>query len=369
MVSNAIHATYTETYDLNTINGSLSLLAIHTPQSATLKSMFHGLYENYSKMKVLGCNFKLVCASRQELDPTLVGMSDGQIDPRDVLNPILFKACTGEGINALVDQIYNHAEADNILAASSVDHHIDSNSSALTAYYSLLSDDSWRKEHPQRGITVMGLKPFVHKVVTTQPFKWSVAPTATPNNGSNDQPRFDGKTSGAGSSFFGPGAQSGSATYSTDPINPSVFISNGLTDMPWMDTAYSKVCTYSDASGTSQGSAKAFVLQSNIPRIYMGCLILPPSVSSTMKLFFRMQIVWHIAFKDFRPATDLRPVDAPGPICDDTVGDVPQVNSLSDATNCGYFNLYHSASKLDRDVGSLDTTGVESIEVIGEKVA
>lgn len=69
MTSNTIHATYTETYDLNTINGELSLLGIHTPQSKSLKRMFHGFFEQYRKVKILGCNLKMVCASTQRLTP------------------------------------------------------------------------------------------------------------------------------------------------------------------------------------------------------------------------------------------------------------------------------------------------------------
>lgn len=368
MVHNTIHATYTETYDLNTIQDELSLLAIHTPQSNTLKRFFHGFYEQYSKMKVLGCNFMLSCASKQELDPTLVGFEAGQIDPRDIMNPILFKACTGEGMNALLDQIYNRSE-DNYTPLNnlggSVDQHLDGNVGALAAYYSLLADDTWRKAHPQRGIMISGLKPMVHKVVTTQPFKWSVAPkTSNPFNGSPDAPGIaGGATPNDTNTVRGFGAQSGSKTdLSTDPVNPTVFVSNGLTEMPWLDTAYSKVHTYVDGSGQTQGTAKAYSLQSNIPRVYMGALVLPPS-SGAQNLYFRMTMVWHILFKDFRPTQDLLPVVAPGPI--DTDSDSLEGTGLNEQN--GYFNMYHTASKLQKDYGSIDTTGVESVTTVMEK--
>lgn len=365
MVSNTIHATYMETYDINTIKDELSILAVHTPQSNTLKRFFHGLYEQYSKMKVLGCNFQIACASKQDLDPTLVGFEAGQIDPRDVMNPILFKACTGEGINALLDQIYNHGERVNssgsVLGAS-IDQH-GSVTSALDAYYSLLADGSYRQAHPQRGMLVQGLKPMVHKVVTTQPFKWEVT---SRTNGGGQNPVILGDsnpTSGQTASFVGGfGGQSGSKQFDTDPVNPSVFVSNGVTEMPWLPTAYSKVHTYVNDSGQTMGSAKAYSLQSNIPRVYMGALVLPPSAGA-QNLFFRITVVWHILFKDFRFAQDLLPITAPGPI--DTDSDSLEGTGLSEQN--GYFNMYHTASKLTKDVGSFDTQGVESIECIMEK--
>lgn len=366
MVHNTIHATYTETYDLNTINDELSLLAVHTPQSPTLKRMFHGFFEQYRKFRILGCNFRMVCASQQALDPTLVGFESGQMDPRDVLNPILFKACTGESMNVLLDQIYNRSEevlptsADN---NGSVSQHIVTNQYSLRSYYSLLADDSFRKEHPQKGITVMGLKPYVHKVVTTQPFKWNVGGgSAGSAINSADRPAVTSPNPQNAGSVYGFGGQSGSRDSTTDPVNPSVFVSNGLTDMPWLDTSFTKVHTYTDGSGQTAGTAKAVSLAANIPRVYMGVLVMPPSVA--LNLYFRLQIVWHIAFRDFRPAQDLLPIVAPGSIDTDT--DSLEGQSLTTPT--GYFEMYHTPSKLSKDVGSIDTTGVENITLVNEKV-
>lgn len=363
MVHNVIHATYTETYDLNTVNNELSLLAIHTPQANTLKAMFHGFFEQYRKFKILGCNFKMVCASQQALDPTLVGMGTGQIDPRDVLNPILFKACTGESMNVLLDQIYNAGE-DAVTAnyGHSVDQHKDSQQVALDSYYTLLADDSFRREHPQKGITVMGLKPYVHKVVTTQPFKWSSSSSDGAYSG-RDLPNLANSSVSSSNRVQGFGAPSGTANYTTDAINPSVFVSNGLTPMPWLDTSFVSVHSFANSSGQDAGDSRAVTLATNVPRVYMGCIVLPPS-AGTMNLYYRMQIVWHIQFKDFRPAIDLLPVSAPEGIDATEMGNMG--NSLSD--KIGYFNLYHTSSKLSKDYGSIDTTGVENVEIVNEKV-
>lgn len=365
MVNNVIHATYTETYDINTLLDELSILAIHTPQAPALKRMFHGFFEQYKKFKILGCNFRMVCATRQELDPTMAGSGAGQIDPRNVLNPILFKACTGEHINALCDQIYNRGEEvapTNATVGGSVGQHIDNGSSAVAAYYELFSDDSWRKEHPQKGITVMGLRPMVHRVVTTQPFKWN---SALGSGANPDRPLISEGAVNATDTARGFGGISGSKNYDQDPVNPSVFVSNGLTEMPWLDTSYSTVGTYVEATGGSAGQSKVEALCANVPRVYMGCLILPPSLGeNSANLYFRLQINWHVLFRDFRPVQDILGVRSYSNELDVTSD--PYQQGLSDQVT--YFNMYHTASKLQKDYGSFDTAGIESVEKIVEKV-
>lgn len=361
MVNNTIHATYTETYDVNTLLDELSLLAIHTPQAPSLKRMFHGFFEQYSKFKVLGCNFRMVCATKQELSPVEAGSEAGQIDPRNVLNPILFKACTGEHIDSLCDQIYNRSEE---VASTgpynnggSISQHIDTSENAIRSYYSLLADDSWRKEHPQRGITVMGLKPMVHKVVTTQPFKWNVAAEVPSFSNAANAP--DGTAVARGF-----GGQSGSSITTADPVNPSVFVSNGLTEMPWLDTSYTALVQFRDNEGVPTTQQKASKLCANVPRVYMGCLILPPSIgANSANLYYRIQINWHILFKDFRTVQDLMPIITDGTFVDDS----DQVLSQGLSAYKTYFNMYHTASKLQKDYGSFDTAGVESVDKILEK--
>lgn len=366
MVNNTIHATYTETYDVNTLLNELSLLAIHTPQAPSLKRMFHGFFEQYSKFKILGCNFRMVCATKQELSPIEAGSEAGQIDPRNVLNPILFKACTGEHIDSLCDQIYNRTEEVASAGAygngGSISQHIDTSDNAIRSYYSLLADDSWRKEHPQAGITVMGLKPMVHKVVTTQPFKWNVAS----GNGQGIARPSVGNVSGPDqtNALLGFGGQSGSSNTTIDSVNPSIFVSNGLTEMPWLDTSYTALVQYRDNEGAPTTQQKASKLCANVPRVYMGCLILPPSIgANSANLYYRIQINWHVLFKDFRTVQDLMPITADGTFVDDP--DQVAMQSLSAYKT--YFNMYHTASKLQKDYGSFDTAGIESVDKILEK--
>lgn len=346
MVRQTINATYTETYDLNTAVGELSLLAIHTPQAGALLRMFHGFFEQYKKYKINGCNIRMVCASQQALTPDLVGLTEGSVDPRDVLNPILFKACTGESINLLVDQIYNNGQTlAQSLGSNSIDQHVDSRQVASNVYYQLLADDTWRKEHPQNGLSIFGLRPMVHRIVTTQPFKWTgvkanhnaagTSGTESPILGFTQQP-----TDTSGVKGFG-APSGGNTANSMISFNPNVFVSNGLTEMPWLDTSVIRngtVGTAEDETSITPSQAPMNRIINSVPRVYMGCIILPPAL--LQRLFFRMQVSWSISFKDWRPSQDVGTLDHY-----DFNLDAGNNSLESDTiTRSTYWNMYHSAS-------------------------
>lgn len=357
MVSNIVNATYTETYDLNTALGELSLLGVHTPQSDALKKMFKGFFENYRRYKIISCDIAMVCATQQALTPDQVGIEEsaGLVDPRDILNPILFKACTGESMNVLLDQIYNNSEEVNTSvpqSSSSIAQHIDTREEALGSYYTLLSDDSFRKEHPQRGLFIQGLKPMVHKVVTTQPFKWTGARDFQ-NYGLGGGPIIAGDDRNANTHATGGfGAPSGSNSFEGNTINPSVFVSNGLTEMPWLDTTHT-------IEATATGMPIVATIQS-VPRVYLGCIVLPPAL--LQRLFFRMRIRWHIAFKDFRPAYEVGAF---------SVNSQEGINGTigMPSETASYFNIYHSPVTLDKSMSSFDANGVSEVSTVMEQVS
>lgn len=327
MVNNVVNATYVETYDLKTTIGKITIMGIHTPTALSLKKMYKGFFEQYKKIKINSCDIVGVCASTQSLTPNEVGMEAGKTSPREVLDPILFKATTGENLNLLLDQIYGNTGND----FGSV-HRIESATDA-DRYYAMLADDTFRKFHPQGGVRVSSLRPFVHKVATTQPFKWEVGPTANrPRIGSNFVQDFAGSDGTANSAN-----------------NPSVFISNGLESMPWIETTYEGTEDIIDGEGSTE-NVLSTVLAANIPRVYCGVLILPPAEYTS--LYFRFQVRWHVSFKDFRPAYEIGPLGA-------AVGETDIGFSSSNL----YFNLYNVASKLDAEYGSFDVNGAESAEL------
>lgn len=369
MVMNTVNASYTETYDLNTAIGELSMLAVHTPQAPSLKRMFHGFFENYKKYRINSCSIRMVCASQQALTPDLVGLDAGQVDPRDVLNPILFKACTGESINLLLDQIYNAADSELVSADNgSIGHHATSRASAITMYYQMLSDDTWRKEHPQRGLVVTGLKPMVHRVVTTQPFKWNGAARANTINGIASAPLAVGATAPESTSALG-GFGGPSGAFVGDATNPTVFVSNGLADMPWLETAIVRnVSVTGDEPGDEPISVKAKLMINDVPRVYCGAIVLPPAI--LQRLFFRLQISWSVSFKDWRPAFEYGPLDSSSANFDPVA---PFPGFQSDGVTNTYFNLYHNPTakstdgSFGKELSSFTTTENTEVETVMEQ--
>lgn len=361
MVMNTVHATYTETYDLNTALNEISLIGIHTPQATALKSMFKGFFENYKKYKIVGCNVGMVCASTQSLTPDLVGLPGGTapVDPRDVLNPILFKACTGEHLNEILNQIYHDNPS---LSGSSLNQVKESNTLAINMYYQLLSDDTWRKEHPQRGLFINDLKPLVHKVVTTQPFRWTGSYASSEQY---DLPMIDSNDGGSADSPYNFGGPSGLGltSYNTNNSNPSVFISDGTTDMPWLDTTFDGKILGTD--GETMVRCNRMIV--SVPRVFCGCIILPPAIMQ--RLFFRCQIQWHVMFKDFRPAFEVGPLYGQGNL--ETIGGENyfdgSVLGTPGPNNPTYWEIYHDATtKLDKAYSSFDVNGGAEVEQVME---
>lgn len=345
MVNNVVNATYVETYDLRTVVGRMAILGIHTPTALSLKKMYRGFFEQYKKVKIHGCDIVGVCASNQSLTPSEVGITAGLTDPRDVLNPILFKACTGENLDLLLDRVYSTPATGEDFG--SIHREDISDSYELNMYYQYLADDSFRKFHPQGGIRVSSLKPFVHRVATTQPFKWQNVAVDRPNvsYASADPINSAGAVRGFGGSD------------GTALGNTSVFVSNGLEPMPWIETTYEgNTETAMDDTGAAH-TVLATNLATSIPRIYCGVIILPPAV--LQPLYFRFSVRWHVSFKDFRPAYEIGPIE-------ETDMAVAEGGVLS-TTGPLYYNLYNVASKLDASYGSFDVNGSESVDVVNEK--
>lgn len=339
MVNNVVNATYVETYDLKTTVGKMTILGVHTPTAVSLKKMYKGFFEQYKKIKINGCDIVGVCASTQSLTPSEVGMEAGKVSPREILDPILFSAMTGENLNLLLDKIYGTVGSEN----GSV-HSMEISDSAdvqRDAYYTMLADDRFRKFHPQGGIRVGNLKPFVHRVATTQPFKWEVGAIDSPRIGLTDSTDVSSALSDRGAYGFG-------GTNGTPGSNPSVFISNGLEPMPWLETTYEGTEQFQDeTSGTANYIST--ILASNIPRCYCGVVVLPPAEYTS--LYFRFSIRWHISFKDFRPAYEIGPI-----------GVQTGYEDKGMSSSGLYFNLYNVSRMLDKEFGSFDVNGADSVE-------
>ena len=109
MATNFATASYQEVVDLHTESKTVSVIGIHTPNTSTPVKMLGGFWKQFRKVRYLGCSLSLVPAARLPADPLQVSIGAGEptIDPRDMLNPILFHGCHGDDMGAILDTLYS----------------------------------------------------------------------------------------------------------------------------------------------------------------------------------------------------------------------------------------------------------------------
>lgn len=141
----SMYRTYTETYDLNTEKDCPTLLGIHTPIGPNPRKFLEPCFRMYKKYKYVGCDVTIVNSARLPVDPEQVGRIEGTnyVDPRDTLNPIMFKGCHGESLGKVLDSMYGGL-ASAIFKDPSIDKEV-FRADLEHFYYTALGDDTWRK--------------------------------------------------------------------------------------------------------------------------------------------------------------------------------------------------------------------------------
>lgn len=280
MSTNKVYVTYTETYDLSTVEGGLGLVGIHTPKIPTLYNRFEGLFKQFKKIKFLGMNMRLACASLMPLDPLQVGLAGGEVNPQDIFNPILYTAVSNESMGTLLDRIYSDVTT-NVGPSVEWDNMATDDQTSLdplSIYYGLLSQDNMAKAMPQQGIVMNNVKPLCHTVAV------NVAPTGYMGSGSS---------SAAINGTF-PIITGGDAN-GTERI---FAYGSGTVEMPSVPTM---------VPNKASDSAILRAVANDIAPIYVSALVLPPAI--TQRLFFRMTISWKICFSQFRDLSEIYNLD------------------------------------------------------------
>lgn len=198
MTTQYANASYQEIIDLSTQPEAVSVIGIHTPCSSTPVNMLHGFWEQFRQFRYDGCSISLVPSASLPADISQVSYEAGEapIDPRDILNPVMFHGCHGEDMGSILNSFIGdtpssngsgwdreYADSVNILHREGVDTDLGANaipSPLESLYYRALTDKSWKKAHPQRGFRKAGLRPLVYNVVTNTPFG-----AASPGNDTN----------------------------------------------------------------------------------------------------------------------------------------------------------------------------------------
>lgn len=307
MATNYAKASYDEVYDFGTKSGQVTVIGIHTPSveagvvnRATPYQMLSGFFTQFRKFRYKGARVTIVPAAQLPADPLQVSFEAGQptIDPRDLLNPVLFHGCHGESLAQALDSIFGDIGHDFDTPSLNVDEKKMSTSLVANEYYSALTDKTWRKFGVQTPARLPDLYPLVWNAGTTfsmlgktgQMDSFDVMDAISKQLKAAGQAGLDSEMVHSGMMFNPPMEwaynKDGSLLYGAQR-----FLSTGVKRLGWLPTFVSN-------SVTNEGDVCSPVVPSPLlPRLYMGVLMFPPSY--TQELYFRMTITHYFEFKDF----------------------------------------------------------------------
>nr|QCC72698.1 capsid protein [Cressdnaviricota sp.] len=343
MTTNYATANYQEVIDLHTESDTVSVIGIHSPCTETPLKMLGGFFDQFRKFKYNGCSISLVPAARLPADPLQVSYAAGEptIDPRDMLNPIMFHGCHGDDMGVILNSLYStfgnlSSEQYNDVkrnASDSIDQNVFNTrqigSEYVEAlYYKALTDNTWRKAHPQQGFRKSGLRPMVHRVVAGRPISQHYMPTSPTDQGvaydgsigkNNSKSKYAEMGSTVLSSLNPEPIEAGAVSslpYTTvngelvefhigeDNSQNSLFTSR-LEPLGWIDTRSRHVKgingqlkgNMSD-KGTVATAWSSVESKNFIPKVFMGMIMLPPAYKTEQ--YYRLIVNHNISFSGFR---------------------------------------------------------------------
>lgn len=351
MTTQFVKASYQEVIDLHTESDTVSVVGIHTPVTATPYHMLKGFFDTFQKYHYDGCSLSLVPAARLPADISQVSYEAGEppIDPRDLLNPILWHGCHGESLGTVLNQFYSASmgtRATNLVDVENTDSidvsTLHTNSIGIDAvmeslYYRALTDDTWLKAHPQRGFRKTGLHPMVYDVSTDKQYvpgiSGSLSPYLPVGRGAGALlPSGSGALAAASAAgqFGSTGTSTSLAAQNAEGIVSGItsgstvvesltgaggsnqFFTSRLRNLGWLDTrvrlmSYNYNGTTESLDGSNLDRDKVAGLFENaeatqtinyLPRLFMGLILLPPAYRTEQ--YFRLVINHRFSFRKFR---------------------------------------------------------------------
>lgn len=321
-----------ETYDLSTQVGKVGLVGIHTPGNASLNKLWDGFQKNYRFVRMLGCDVTLACASMLPADPLQIGVEAGDIAPQDMFNPILYKAVSNDSFSTVLARMYAlntingvvNEDNSSIVAGDLVgSEELVSEDDQFNMYYGLLSESGWKKAMPQAGLSMQGLYPIVHQVLSNY---------GQVNNGSQNAISWTNQVV--------------DVPVRDDVGDISVAELGQLLKGPSM--RYPRVPTVTTIIpkvATSAVVSPSYELTSFV-KTYVACLVLPPAKLN--RLFYRMKVTWHYEFSEPRPSTEIM-----------------GLAGLADVGSALYTSDYAEQSKRFEKTGEVvDTNGMEISKIM-----
>ncbi len=327
-----VNASISEMYDLSTAVGKGTVLKIHTPTGNNVKRHLLGHFLQYKKFRYVGAKVTLVPASTLPADPLQLSYEAGEptIDPRDMVNPILWRHYHGEAMLTdplATDYPVPYGSEVNPGTSEVIGTSIDrqdyfSGAGDINEIYPMcLMDPSFKKAGVQSGFSTF-VKPFVYKLATNEqvlPMRGFVS-----NRGSlswenfKSDPTFGGLTK----YLVNPKLSDDNSGYVPDDITGNLIFTNKLDRLGWLDTVTRTLVATSlpdDAdplpgpntgapaieSGTGGNRTGGnFAIQTYLPNIPMLYIMMPPAYKSLF--YFRLVIKHYFEFSGFRSCLNVQ---------------------------------------------------------------
>lgn len=284
-----VSVTISETFDLRTKVGKMTLIGIHTPSKNLIQKTYPGLVMNSRFCRIKSIDVVLSAVSQLAVSPDQVGADVSQIAPEDMLNPILYTAVSNDSMTALQARLYgligSSDEVGDMVKYSP--GHVTDFADEFNIYYGLLQNRSGFKiAHPQSGLSMKGLKPLVYD----RYYNFGINTTlANPDS----VPDYAGESLALGSRAV----QSMRGRAHPMPRFNTTYITAGSSG----NTAQNNVLMH---NGMGDGDPKnTQVSMPEILPVYCGMIVMPPSRRTLM--YYRMRVTCHLEFTDIRPIQDI----------------------------------------------------------------
>lgn len=219
-----------------------------------------------------------------------------------MFNPILYKAVSNEGMNMFEYRMHGLRlgagddptlfQGQSIDKTDDVSGALDTDTYEFKMYYSLLANrKGWKVAHPQAGLSMKGLRPYVYEKLfsASDNFSSNVADV-----GSIEAAEQLGSIAGYTPTKGTP------VHYEAKAVEAMRGRSH---PMPAFPTAVLNDSVESKNMAFGGGSAEASPADARNMNIYVGLVVLPPAELN--KFYYRLVCRWYIDFYDARPLNDI----------------------------------------------------------------
>lgn len=273
----------------------MSIIGIHTPGPNILRRNYPGLLMQCRGYRPVSCDVRLACASMLPLDPQGVGLTEGDVAPEDVFNPILYKAVSNWSMSN-IEKILHQMSGLNFTARGDS---LDASNDGLTdddfnIYYGLLSNThEWKHANPQSGLEMKDLVPLVYEQLFSVGDN-GIAATNGMTTGTPSNVNYGWKPDGSVSNFDS-GVSFRGKPQRMPMINTTTVFSAATTT--------GQISPPGFPTGTGTGVPNNAEIGVPAPRIYCGIICVPPS--RLHQLFYRLVCEWTLEFSTLRPLSEI----------------------------------------------------------------